>query len=117
MIRFKNSTVINFEISWSLHSDQDSMHLTAYGTQGTAQLNPLRAYKRIESTKIDYTPANSFSPKNLYRKSYENELKHFIGAVRSTNPLRSSSEDILTQMKLLAAIYESSEKHCEINLN
>jgi predicted dehydrogenase len=116
LIRFKNNTVINFEVSWSLHSEQDSMRLTAYGTQGTAQLNPLRAYKRIESTKIDYTPAKSSSAKNLYKKSYENELKHFIGAVRSTNPLRSTTEDILTQMKLLSAIYESSEKHCEINL-
>ena len=114
-VRLKNSTVLNFEFSWSLHSEQDSMLLTTFGTEGTAHLNPLRAYKRIESSRIDYTPATNSNPKNLFKKSYENELKHFVAAVRGTNPIISSCEEALTRMKLLSVLYDSSNKNSEIS--
>jgi predicted dehydrogenase len=113
-IRLDNSSVINFEFSWSLHSEHDSLLLTTFGTEGTAHLNPLRAYKRIESTRIDYTPAKTSNKKNLFMKSYENELKHFIASVRGTNPLISSSEEALNRMKLLSTLYESANKNTEI---
>jgi predicted dehydrogenase len=115
LVRLKNSKVINFEFSWSLHSEQDSMLLTAFGTEGTAHLNPLRAYRRVESSHIDYTPSAKSNPKNLFKKSYENELKHFIASVRGVNPMISTCEEALTRMKLLSVFYESSLKNSEIN--
>ena len=115
-LRFKNGSVINFEVSWSLHSEKDSFNLTAFGTEGTGHLNPFRAYKRVDSARIDYTPTGSANTKNLYKKSYENELKHFISSVRGNTPLLSSSEEAVTRMKLLEAIYESAEKEKEIIL-
>ncbi len=114
-IRFENSAVINFEVSWSFHSDKDSFSLTAFGTEGTAHLNPFKAYRRLESGHIDLTPFTTNFSKNLYKKSYENELKHFIGAVRGTNPPISTSEDALLRMKLIEGIYASAEKNYEIN--
>lgn len=113
-IRGTDSSVINFEVSWSFHSDKDSFGLTAFGTEGTAQLNPLKAYKRIESGNIDYTPASNSNPKNMYKKSYENELKHFIGSIRSNNPVLSSCEDALKRMELIENIYKSAELNREI---
>ena len=113
-LRFKNSAVINFEISWSLHSETDSISMTVFGTEGTAHLNPLKAYKRVGASHIEYTPPMSSNIKNLYRKSYENELKHFIGAIRGNNPIMSSSEDALNRMKLLDSIYKSAETNSEI---
>ncbi|KAB2846659.1 MAG: Gfo/Idh/MocA family oxidoreductase [Melioribacteraceae bacterium] len=115
-IRFKNSSVLSFEVSWSLHSDQDSFSLSAFGTEGTAHLNPLKAYRKVESTRIDYTPPQAGNPKHLFRKSFENEINHFIGAVRGINPLLSSSEDALIRMKLLEGIYKSAELNKEIEL-
>jgi len=115
-LRFKNGSVINFEVSWSLHSEKDSFNLTAFGTEGTGHLNPFRAYKRVDSARIDYTPTGSANKKNLYKKSYENELKHFISSIRGNTPFLSSSEEAVTRMKLLEAIYESAEKEKEIIL-
>jgi predicted dehydrogenase len=113
-LRFKNNAVLNFEISWSFHSEKDSFALTAFGTNGTAHLNPLRAYKRMGGSHIDYTPSTTGNVKNLYKKSYENELKHFIASVRGEVQPRSSSEDALMLMELIEGIYKSAELKSEI---
>lgn len=116
LVRFYNGQVISFEVSWGLHSEADSFNLTAYGTEGTAHLNPLRAYRRLESSQIDYTLSNTASTTNLFKKSYENELKHFIGAVRENNSFISSGEDAVSLMKLLEAMYKSAELKKEVSL-
>ena len=73
-------------------------------------MNPLRAYRRLEATNIDYTPAKTTNTSNLYKKSYENELKHFIGMIRQNETkIISSTEEALDRMKLLEAIYKSAE--------
>ncbi len=113
-LRFKNNSVLNFEISWSFHSEKDSFVLTAFGTKGTAHLNPLRAYKRMGGGHMDYTPATTSNLKDLYKKSYENELKHFIASIRGEVKPRSSSEDALVRMGLIEGIYKSAELKSEI---
>jgi len=116
LIRFEDDRVISFEVSWGLHSEWDKFHLAAFGSKGTAHLNPLRAYKRLESSHIDYTLTNAVNGSNLYKKSYENELKHFIGAVRETNTVTSSSDDAVSLMRLLEAMYKSAELKKEVSL-
>ncbi|MEN8192502.1 MAG: Gfo/Idh/MocA family oxidoreductase [Bacteroidota bacterium] len=114
LIRFKNSALINFEVSWSFHSETDKFALSTYGKGGTAHLNPLRAYKRIKSSQLDYTPAKTSNLKNLYKRSYENELKHFIGSVKSNTEVISSIEDTIATMKLLEGFYKSAASGKEI---
>jgi len=112
-IRFKNSSVINFEVSWSLHSDVDSLNLTTFGSKGTAHLNPFKAYRRMDYGNIDLTPALSSNTKETYKRSYENELKHFIGAIMGIHPLLSSSKDAVQRMQLIDGIYKSAENNSE----
>ncbi len=114
LIRLDKEKVINFEVSWSLHAESQSMNLTAYGTEGTINLTPLKIYKRIDSTKIDYTPHKPKNYKELFSKSYENELKHFIGAIIGNHPLYCRPEDIVYQMELLNALHNSSDNKSEI---
>lgn len=109
-VKFSNSAVLNYEVSWSLHEETDKFKLAAYGKEGTGHLNPLKAYKNIASSTIDLTTQTSAQSKNHFKKSYENELKHFIGAVHGTSPLISSSEEALARMKLVENIYESAKK-------
>lgn len=116
MVRFDNDQIISFEVSWGLHSEWDKFHLAAFGTEGTAHLNPLRAYKRLETNLIDYTLTNTFNPTNLFKKSYENELKHFVGMVRENNPATSSGDDAVALMKLLEAMYKSARLKKEVTL-
>ena len=108
-MRFTNGSILNYEASWSFHDETDSFKLAALGTEGTGHLNPLRAYKKVGSTRVDYTIGTGSQSKNLYRKSYENELKHFIGVVNKSNPLMSSSEEALLRMKLVENIYLSAK--------
>jgi len=115
-IKFKNQSVISFEVSWSLDSDEDSLRLRAFGKNGTAHLNPIRVYKRLQGDIVDYSPTSSVNTKNMYKKSYENELKHFIGAIIGNNPVQSSSKDALRRMQMLEAIYKSAEENREIKL-
>ena len=116
LLRLENDRIISFEVSWGLHSEWDKFHLAAFGTEGTAHLNPLRAYKRLESSHIDYTLSNTANTVNMFKKSYENELKHFIGAVRDNNSSISSSEDAVSLMRLLEALYKSAELKKEVTL-
>ncbi|MEK6553060.1 MAG: Gfo/Idh/MocA family oxidoreductase [Bacteroidota bacterium] len=116
LVRFDDDRVISFEVSWGLHSEWDKFHLAAFGTEGTAHLNPLRAYKRMESSHIDYTVTSQANQTNLFKKSYENELKHFIGVVRENTPVISTGDDAVLLMNLLEALYKSAKHKKEINL-
>jgi len=116
LIRFDDDRVISFEVSWGLDAEWDKFHLAAFGIKGTAHLNPLRAYKRLESSHLDYTLTNTSNTTNLFKKSYENELKHFIGVVRENTPVISTGSDAVFLMKLLEAMYKSARLKKEINL-
>ncbi len=114
LIRLEGDSVINFEVSWSLHEDRNSLNLAAYGTHGTARLNPLKIFRRMGNFNIDYTPFSTRSNKNLFKKSYENELKHFVSVVRDNLFMNSTIEEAYYRMKLLQAIYQSAEKRKEV---
>lgn len=114
-IRFNNSSILNYEVSWSFHDETDSFKLAALGTEGTGHLNPLRAYKKVGSARVDYSVSSGTQAKNLFKKSYENELKHFIGAITNSIPLISSSDEALLRMKLVENLYSSAKNKSEIN--
>lgn len=114
IIRFSTGEVVNFEVSWEIPSHTDSFNLLVHGTKGSVCLNPFRIFKRSESLNIDYSPNKSANVQNLFRKSYENELKHFIGTIREGTALISSVDESLSRMKLLESIYKSAETKKEI---
>jgi predicted dehydrogenase len=115
-LRCKNSSIISIETSWSLHVDKDVFNLIVYGTKGTASINPLRIYKRIEEQFIDLTPSQTESAMSSFRKSYQNELKSFVGAVRGLNPVFSSGDEALSRMKVVDAMYQSAKHKSEIKI-
>ncbi len=115
-LRCKGPVTISMESSWSLPLVKDSFYFNIYGTKGAASLNPFHVYKRIDNQIIDLTPSQSESAVSLFKKSYTNELKSFIGAVSGLNPVFSSSEESLPRMKVIEAMYKSSSLNKEIKL-
>lgn len=113
-IRCKNGTVISLEVSWTQYSEKQSLNLITYGTKGNALLNPLRAYKRVNEEFLDYSPSHIKEDKNLFRKSYENEMKHFIGGVRGLHPFMCTSDDSVLRMSIMDLIYKSAQTRSEI---
>jgi len=115
-IKLKSNSLLTIESSWSLPLEEDTFYLNVHGTKGYASLNPFRIYKKIEDQIIDLIPSQSESAITLFRKSYINELKSFIGAVKNLSPVFSSGDEALARMKILEAMYESSNLKNEIKL-
>ena len=115
-LRCKGSSIINIESSWSLTTQKDSFYFEVFGTGGWASLNPFQVYKGINEQIIDLTPSHAESALSLFKKSYMNELKSFIGAINGLNPVFSSAEESLSRMKVIEAMYKSSDNHKEIKL-
>ncbi len=115
-IKCKNNAVINLEVSWSLPVEKDHFYLDIFGTKGSFSSNPFRLYKKIENDYINLTPTQVDNPTALFKKSYLNELKSFIGAIKGLNPVFSPAEEAIHRMKIVEAMYESASKNSEIKI-
>ncbi|MBZ0198338.1 MAG: Gfo/Idh/MocA family oxidoreductase [Ignavibacteriaceae bacterium] len=115
-MKLKTDSLLSIESSWSLPVERDTFYVNIYGTKGFASLNPSRVYKKIDEQIIDLIPLQRENAITLFKKSYVNELKSFIGAVKNLNPVFSSGDEALERMKILEAMYESANKKDEIKL-
>ncbi len=113
-MEMKNGTSVMLETSWSLESDQDFFYCDFFGSEGSAMINPLRINKQLHGSLVNVTPAKSETPSNLYKKSYENELKHFVGAVRELHPVISSGDEAVQRMRIVEGVYASAAKGREL---
>ncbi len=102
------------ESSWSYHYAEDFFYCELYGSEGSAMINPLRIHKQLHGTLVNVTPVKVDSSLNAFRKSYENELKHFIGAARGLHPVISTGDEAVQRMRVVEAIYQSATKGKEI---
>lgn len=115
-IKFKNNSLINLEVSWSMPTDKDHFFLSVFGTKGSFTLSPLHVYKRINNEILDLTPAQVDNATMLFKKSYMNELRSFVGAVKGLNPVLSPGDEALERMKIIEAMYLSAQKDQEVKL-
>lgn len=113
-IKCNNSAVISMESSWSLPVEKDHFYMNIYGTKGSYSSSPFKVYKKLEENFIDLTPSQANNPSVLFKKSYMNELKSFIGAVKGLHPVFSPGEESMFRMKLIEAMYKSASQNSEI---
>ncbi len=112
----KNGGTLTVDVSWMLHVDHETFYFDLYGTQGSATLSPLKVNKKLYGNLVNVAPAGIESPQVLYRKSYENELKHFIGAAKGLHPVISTGDEAVQRMRIIDAIYKSAARGKEIVL-
>jgi predicted dehydrogenase len=115
-LRMKNGTSITIEVSWSLNIEDDFFYCNVFGRNGSARLNPLRLNKQMHGNLVNMTPAKMERPQVLYKRSYENEIRHFVGAARGLHPVISTGAEALQRMRIVEAIYESAKKNKEITV-
>jgi predicted dehydrogenase len=115
-IRLKNGATLTVEVSWTLLSEKDFFYTNLFGTKGGALLNPLRVHKELHGNLVNVTPSKEESSINLYKKSYENELRHFVNCLRNGSELSSSGEENLERMRIVDAVYESAKTGREVRL-
>jgi predicted dehydrogenase len=109
-IRMQNGSALTIESSWSFESDADFFYCDCFGTDGSGSLNPFRILKRMHGNLVNVTPASHETPQTLYWKSYDAELKHWIGSLRGLHPVVSTAEEAVHRMTIVDAIYQSAQK-------
>jgi predicted dehydrogenase len=116
LVHFDNGVTLNLEASWTFLREEDLFYTNLLGTRGDAQLNPLRVTKELHGNLVNLTPSKAETPTNLYKNSYENELRHFIAGLRDGAPMLSTGEESLERMRIIAAMYESAHRGKEVAL-
>jgi len=115
-IRCENSLTLSIEASWNMAEEKDSFFANVYGTKGSIGINPFKLIKLLNDEQIDLGSAFTESPTEAFKKSYLNELKSFIGAIRGLNPVFSSGEEALQLLKIAETMYSSAKKDQEIKI-
>ncbi len=111
----KNGATITIEVSWSFYIENELFYCNIYGEKGSAKLNPLKIHREMHGSIVNVTPTKADDTQNLFRRSYENELKHFVGTVRGMHSVISTVDEAVQRMKIVDAIYQSAAKKKEIH--
>jgi predicted dehydrogenase len=114
--RLANDVTLTIEVSWTFHREGDFFYCNVFGDNGSAFINPLKVLKDVHGSLVNLTPAKTQTPVSLYKKSYENEIRHFVNTVKEIVPLISSGEEAAKRMRVVEAIYQSAAKKREIVL-
>lgn len=115
-IKLKSGETLTVEVSWTLSSERDFFYTNLFGTRGGALLNPLRIHKELHGNLVNVTPAIEETPTNLYKRSYENEIRHFVECLKNVVALNSSGEENLERMRIVDAVYQSAKSGKEVKL-
>ncbi|HWO76624.1 MAG TPA: Gfo/Idh/MocA family oxidoreductase [Bacillus sp. (in: firmicutes)] len=110
-IRFENGAVLSLEISWAINGDQnEAISIDIFGDKGGATLSPLAIFKEENGVLGKTTPI--FQENQIFK----DEMHHFIECIRTKAKPLITGEDGYEVLKMLLAIYESSEKQKEVIL-
>ncbi len=116
-LHMKDGMALDIEASWSTFLSEDVYYCNIYGRQGTASLNPLRINKELHGNLVNLAPSKLESPQHFFKRSYENELSHFIGAVRGLHTVVSTGEEAVQRMRIVDAVYKSAKSGKEVILS
>ncbi len=111
-----NNIAFSLEVSWATPTENTNAFTYFYGTEGTATLNPLTLTKITGNEAVRVDTNQNLTPSELYQKSFELELEHFIHCIHhGTSPL-STGENAHKVMEIVEAIYRSADEGREIIL-
>ena len=111
-IRFGKKATLSFEVAWACNADDES-YVELLGDKGGVKIGSGETIIRTETdgmisdVKLHYDAAND---------AFAAEMEKFVAAVRGEGEIPATGEEGLTAMKLLDAIYRSSEMDCEVEI-
>jgi predicted dehydrogenase len=112
-LELKNDVSVSFEISWASNVEKELMFYEIYGN---------KANIRFSNWEVDiFTVINGefadIHPKIETAVYSETEFKHFIKCIRTgCEPSISNIEQCVKMMKIVDAVYRSTEERKQINL-
>ncbi len=114
LVRLKSGQAITIDTGWNFEVDSDLLFCNVYGNNGFARVYPLKFHKKINDQLVNVTPERIGSLEDIYKRSYYNELRHFIDAVAGLYPLSSTAKDAYERMNIVDAIYKSAKTGKEV---
>lgn len=113
MIRYDNGAVVSVEASFSLNIEKDEGKIEFFGTKAGAKLDPeLSLYSQQNGYMNN---VNLCTPTALsFDGLFEAEINHYVDCLVNGTECKSPSEDGITLMKILDAIYQSAETGHEV---
>lgn len=116
-INFMNGSVGIVDCAWDLFSNKSDYYFNIYGRNGSAQVNPVQLLKGGGNMLKPQTQPDFLSNLEMYTKSFEVELKHFISSIQHNHPIISTTEEALKTMKVMNALYQAAREGREIILD
>jgi len=116
-LTLNTGATVNIEVSWSMCLDQDIYYCYLHGSDGSASLSPMKIYKELHGSLVNLAPSRIDPPQHIFKRSYENELKHFLGAVRDLHPVVSTADEAVQRMKIVDAVYRAAKRGKEVTVS
>ena len=108
-VRLDNGASLVIESSFAANIGEDRMNSSIIGTKAGAETNPLRIFGEERGTLLDMTPVHLPA-----QDSYEIEVRGFYDSIQNDTEPPVTGEQALNVMKILDAIYKSSEEGKEV---
>jgi predicted dehydrogenase len=109
-----NGASVAIEVSWSMSLEQDHTYCFVHGSDGSASFNPLKIHKELHGNLVNLAPAKMDATPALFKRSYENELRHFFGSVKGLHPVVSTGDEAVHRMKVVEAVYRAAKRGREV---
>jgi len=108
LVKFENGATLFIEASWASYIAREQLYSTLLGTEGGADLDPLRVYKDLSGAPVDITP--QFPRVG----GHEAEIKHFIECIQQGKQPIATAEQGLHVLQILDAVYRSAQSGKEV---
>lgn len=116
LLHYPDGRALTVEVSWTILSEKDLLFVDLHGTKATALINPLRVYKDVHGELINITPAQYEGANIRYRRSYRNELRHFVNCLHKKIPMQAGAREIAQRLRVIEALYRSAEEGKEVEV-
>lgn len=106
--------IITFNGAWAQNIGEREMFIDFMGDKGGIRLQygaDFKVYTAKNGSLIEYKP--EFNMGN----HFENEINAFVDCIKTGKKLPSHIDTVVITAKMMQAIYDSAEKHCEVKLS
>ncbi len=109
--KLEGGASVAFEFNWCSHTERETTYLELLGTKGGLALHDggLKIYTEAAGAVADFLP----QVRNTTGWG-ENETRHFIDCIKQGRAPLAPPEDAVKMMKLIDAIYQSSDSGREV---
>jgi len=109
-IRFKNGMAMLLEVAWAANVKGTNQTHEILGTKGGATLNPLEVFAQMNGTLVDTTPSGL----PTVHHSHAPLIRNVVAAIEGKEELVVKGEDSIRVMRIIDAIYQSTELKREV---